>query len=224
MTGTNLDPSVTATDFFGNLTGNVTGNITGAFSGTTVTASGAITGASGTVSLPEFTFTGDTDSGIYRIGANNIGVAVNATKILDIATTGLGVTGAFTATSVDAPVGSVTPAAGTFTNLASTGTQKGSVAVIAAAGATQGSATLIGAVLNVIVTATASTEGVKLPVATTGREVRIFSSGTVGALVYPNTNGKIESSSTNTAVLIAAGKGNLYVAKNTTQWFVVKGA
>ncbi len=111
----------------------------------------------------------------------------------------------------------------TTTGVANSGTFTGPPSVIAAAGATQGTATLIGAFLNVIVTATASTEGVKLPVATAGREIRIFSKGTVGALVYPNTGGQIESSSTNSAVLIAAGKGNLYVAENTKRWFVVKG-
>lgn len=47
--------------------------------------------------LPGYSFTGDTDSGLYRIGANNLGVAVNATKILDVATTGLSVTGTLTA-------------------------------------------------------------------------------------------------------------------------------
>lgn len=49
--------------------------------------------ADGTVSLPGISFASDTDSGIYRIGSNNLGVAVNATKILDISTTGLLVNG-----------------------------------------------------------------------------------------------------------------------------------
>jgi hypothetical protein len=53
----------------------------------------------GTVSLPGYAFTADTDSGIYRIGANNIGVGVNGAKVLDIATTGLGVTGLIEQTS-----------------------------------------------------------------------------------------------------------------------------
>lgn len=63
--------------------------------------------ASGSVGLPAITFSADTDCGIYRIGANNIGVSVNATKILDIATTGLGVTGTV------APSTTVTNATGT---------------------------------------------------------------------------------------------------------------
>jgi hypothetical protein len=58
-----------------------------------LTPSGAFTAPDGTVSLPGYSFTNDLDSGMYRIGANNLGVAVNATKILDISTTGLNVIG-----------------------------------------------------------------------------------------------------------------------------------
>lgn len=65
--------------------------------GATVTGALASTGtfvaADGTVLLPAYTFTNDLDCGIYRIGANNLGVAVNATKVLDISTTGLNVIG-----------------------------------------------------------------------------------------------------------------------------------
>lgn len=57
------------------------------------TATGGIISGDGTVSLPAYSWTGDTNSGMYRIGADNIGIAVNATKILDISTTGLNVIG-----------------------------------------------------------------------------------------------------------------------------------
>lgn len=50
--------------------------------------------ADGTAAAPSLSFTSDPDSGIYRIGANNIGIAVNGTKALDIKSTGLNVTGA----------------------------------------------------------------------------------------------------------------------------------
>ncbi len=71
------------------------------------TITGAFKGASGSVGLPMYSFSADTDSGMYRIGANNIGLSVNATKILDIATTGLGVTGTVS------PTTTVTNAVGT---------------------------------------------------------------------------------------------------------------
>jgi hypothetical protein len=47
----------------------------------------------GTVALPSVSFVNDTDTGMYRIGANNIGVAANGAKVLDVSTTGLGVVG-----------------------------------------------------------------------------------------------------------------------------------
>lgn len=48
---------------------------------------------SGVVGAPAYSFASDNDSGMYRIGANNIGFSVNGTKILDVGTTGLNVTG-----------------------------------------------------------------------------------------------------------------------------------
>lgn len=60
----------------------------------------------GLVTLPAISFESDPDSGIYKIAANNIGVAVNAAKVLDISTAGLAVTGTISATGVvTAPVG-----------------------------------------------------------------------------------------------------------------------
>ena len=53
----------------------------------------------GTAALPAFSFDADQATGIYRIGANNIGVGVNGAKVLDVGTTGLGVTG--TASTTD---------------------------------------------------------------------------------------------------------------------------
>lgn len=90
-------------------------NLTGNGTASPVTAS-IFRAGNGTVSLPSYTFTSDLDSGIYRIGANNIGVAVNAAKVLDIGTTGLGITGVATITSASATalavgrLGATTPA------------------------------------------------------------------------------------------------------------------
>lgn len=52
--------------------------------------------ANGTVSLPALTFDTDADSGLYRIGANNIGVAVNGAKVVDVGTTGASIVGTTT--------------------------------------------------------------------------------------------------------------------------------
>lgn len=95
---------------------------------------------------------------------------------------------------------------------------------VAAFGATQGTATLIPAGVDIIVTVTASTEGVKLPVATTGRTLTIFADPAIGVKVYPNTNAKIEAAATNVAVALVKAKATRFYAKNTTQWLAHTGA
>lgn len=59
---------------------------------------GQFKAASGTVGSPGIAFASDLDSGIYRIGGDNIGIGVGGTKILDIASTGLAVTGTLSST------------------------------------------------------------------------------------------------------------------------------
>jgi hypothetical protein len=59
----------------------------------------------GTVSLPYYSFSSDPDSGLYRIGANNLGIAVNAAKVLDILTTGLSITGDLITSGAVEPAG-----------------------------------------------------------------------------------------------------------------------
>jgi hypothetical protein len=69
--------------------------------------------ANGTVAAPALYFSSDTDTGIYRIGANNIGVAANGAKVLDVGTAGLGVTGTGTFSA------GVTATTGTFSGAVS---------------------------------------------------------------------------------------------------------
>jgi len=83
------------------------------------TMTGPLKASSGTVSAPGVTFASDPDCGLYRIGANNIGVAVNGAKVIDVATTGATITGDMNATTVKQnsfallPLGTVFPYAGT---------------------------------------------------------------------------------------------------------------
>lgn len=82
----------------------------------------ALVGSDGTVGAPAYSFSGDTDSGLYRIGANNLGVAVNGAKVLDIATTGLTVVGAAKLTTTDTgPSASAFSIAGTVLSSKGTG-------------------------------------------------------------------------------------------------------
>ncbi len=53
--------------------------------------------ASGTVGTPGLNFSADTDTGLYRIGSNNVGLSLGGTKYIDFSTTTpLAVTGAAT--------------------------------------------------------------------------------------------------------------------------------
>jgi microcystin-dependent protein len=54
---------------------------------------GPLKAANGTVGSPAITFAADPDTGIYHIGANNLGIGVNGAKVLDVSTTGLNVVG-----------------------------------------------------------------------------------------------------------------------------------
>jgi hypothetical protein len=71
------------------------------------TMTGQVKGKNGDASSPAYTFGSDTDSGIYRLGANNIGIGVNGAKVLDIATTGLSIVGTLS------PSGQIVSSAGT---------------------------------------------------------------------------------------------------------------
>ncbi len=75
-----------------------------------LSGNGSLKVANGTVALPSIAFTSDTDTGIYRITTNNIGVAANGTKVLDIATTGLSVTSAGASAFSVGRLGATTPA------------------------------------------------------------------------------------------------------------------
>ena len=85
----------------------------------TITPSGSVHAASGSVGNPSLAFNADQTTGLYRIGASNIGVAAAGAKVLDIATTGLGVTGTLSVSGVATlGAGAIlnTPASATLTN------------------------------------------------------------------------------------------------------------
>lgn len=102
--------------------------------------------------------------------------------------------------------------------------QYGNAQYIAAAGATQGAATLITNSVAIITTCTASARGIRLPTAATNLQVTVYSICTQGCKVYPFAGDKIMTSATNAAVVQAGLKGEIYYARNATQWVVLKGA
>lgn len=68
-------------------------------------------GAAGLVGTPTYTWLGDLDTGEYWIGANSYGVAAAGANVGTWDATGLAAVG------VNAPIGTVTPAQGEFTNI-----------------------------------------------------------------------------------------------------------
>lgn len=131
---------------------------------------------------------------------------------------------AIVAGTVAVTIGGTTPAAATVTALSVTSTETATPQILSAAGATQGAATAITKSTAIITVSTASARGVKLPTAATGLLVRLLSLCTQGTKVYPFSGDRIGSAATNTAVVIAGFKGNLYVAKNASQWSLIKGS
>jgi microcystin-dependent protein len=57
------------------------------------TMTGPLKASNGSVTNPSLTFGSDQNTGLYRIGADNLGVAANGAKVVDVATTGVTVTG-----------------------------------------------------------------------------------------------------------------------------------
>jgi hypothetical protein len=71
----------------------------------------------GTFGKPAFAFKEDTDCGMYRIAANNVGIAVNGAKVLDVATTGISVVGTITASTSITATTTVTATTSVLTDL-----------------------------------------------------------------------------------------------------------
>ena len=53
-----------------------------------ISSTGTSSFSDGTISSPSLTFTNDTNTGIYRIGSDNLGITLGGTKQIDINTTG----------------------------------------------------------------------------------------------------------------------------------------
>lgn len=176
------------------------------FAGTSITATTRFFSGDGTVSLPAWSFVSDPDSGIYRIGANNIGVAVNGAKVLDIATTGLSITGA-TSTTTTLAVGTNqtfakevnhTISVDTTTTAATAG---GNLIISSGAGATSGN----GGALQIIAGAGGATAG------STGGDLTLLS-GASGAGGGPSGVVTLRSA----AATLTNSSGTLFINSGAT--------
>lgn len=57
------------------------------------TITGQLKGATGSAGSPSYSFSNDLNTGMYRIGTDNVGISAGGTKILDVSATGLTITG-----------------------------------------------------------------------------------------------------------------------------------
>jgi adhesin HecA-like repeat protein len=93
----------------------------------------------GTATNPGIRFSDDLDTGLYRIGANILGISAGGGERVRVTTTGVAVTGTLSATGGvtlsggtinNTPIGGTTPNTGAFTNLSYTGTLTGSTGIL----------------------------------------------------------------------------------------------
>lgn len=118
----------------------------------------------------------------------------------------------------------VVQSGGTFTNNGTTvtgGPQKFSTATVKATGNSVANARTVGAAVSIIfVTATASTEGVKLPTPSTGLAVQIWAPASVSVLVYASAAGQsINAGTTNTtAFKVTNATATQFIAQSKTKW------
>lgn len=97
---------------------------------------------------------------------------------------------------------------------------------LAAVGASQASASAI-TQGRVVVSCTASSQGVRLPTlasAGIGAVVEGQIPGTRGVKIYPDANSLIDAAATNAALAVAAGKGVNFRRRTATQWITFKSA
>lgn len=108
-----------------------------------------------------------------------------------------------------------------FADLTLSGSLTTSVAAtVSAAGSTQGDATTLTKTVNIVTSATAS-QGVKLPTAAAGLNIKIINTTAVTIVVYPNTSDVIDGGTVNTGVNLAPHSSVELVAQDTQDWYRV---
>ena len=108
-----------------------------------------------------------------------------------------------------------------FADLSLTGSFTPSVAgTVTAAGTTQGDATTLSKTVNIVTTASAG-QGVKLPTAAAGLNIKVVNTTAVTIVVYPNTSDVIDGGTVNAGVNLAPYSSVELVAQDTQDWYRV---
>lgn len=108
-----------------------------------------------------------------------------------------------------------------FADLSLTGSFSPSVAgTVTASGTTQGDATTLTKTVNIVTTASAA-QGVKLPTAAAGLNIKVVNTTAVTIVVYPNTSDVIDGGTVNAGVNLAPYSSVELVAQDTQDWYRV---
>ena len=130
--------------------------------------------------------------------------------------------GVATGTSFQGIIGNVTPAAGTFTTLTTTGNILKSVAnTLTAVGTTQADALALTADFNVV-TVGATTTGVKLPAAVAGMDITVRNSVGNTIHIYSAAAETLNGTAGSTGLNLDASLGTRCVAMSTSAWICNK--
>lgn len=177
---------------------------------------------------PAIYLLGENNSGLYRIGANNLGFSISSTKILDIASTGLGVTGALNVsgtTTLNSSLTGVTRAASgviSAAELSGDVTTSGSnVTTLKNTGAGAGSCTNCSVTFDAQGRETAYSSGTapvtSLTVASANGFAGSFSAGATPALTLSTTvTGILSGNGTAISAASTTGSGNVVLATSPT--------
>jgi hypothetical protein len=164
--------------------------------------------SNGTAGAPSIAFASDTNTGIYRVGADQLGVSAGGTKVGQFDANGF--TGAVVASSLT-NTGAVFVPGSVVTG------------ITAHAGGGQGSAVALTGEFNRIDTVTTAADSVKLPVPTVvGQEVTVVNNTANSTQVFGAGTDTINGVATATGVAQAAGKMAVYRAATigaAAAWF-----
>lgn len=147
----------------------------------------------GLVNAPAYSFDTDEDTGMYRVGSNNIGFAAGGSKIVDITASGISVTGTLSTSSNAAVTGTIT---GTSSSA--------SALMVGRQGATNPA-------LQVNASASSSATGIAITAAAagSGASIAAISSGTNETLV-------INAKGSGGITLGSVSTGNITLTRNTS--------
>lgn len=234
---TNAQPNITSVGILTGLTTSGTLNVAQGASTSVVYIYGGGTANNGTVfGRVQFGDQSQTNKAVIRVSSANAGNSqmdfqalassvFNTT--LSLTGTGANITGTANI-SGNANVGNL----GTTGLITATGNVSGANIVssaysivsvgtaISAAGTVQANATALTKEFNVVSTVTAGS-GVSLPTAVAGMRITVLNTSANALLVYPATNGIINSAAANAAYSQPAGARLDYISTTATQWYTL---